>query len=106
MIESVFKTGSTTPPAMLFDAFDYFEKKSPKADELMRALKSAGQLATAVTGCLQAAADEPAGHQPQLQRALLKAAAFGKSFLDLYDASLFVSTCKTFRILIEVIFNH
>eukprot|EP01116_Phalansterium_solitarium_P018834 TRINITY_DN5113_c0_g4_i1.p2 TRINITY_DN5113_c0_g4~~TRINITY_DN5113_c0_g4_i1.p2 ORF type:complete len:859 (+),score=366.88 TRINITY_DN5113_c0_g4_i1:2904-5480(+) len=101
MVESVFKTGSTTPPATLYDALDEFERKSPKADELMRELRATpAMLAAAVSGCLQAAADQPA--DPAVQRTLLKAASFGMLFQEFAEPSAFVSTCRTVRLLNDV----
>ncbi|KAJ3016348.1 hypothetical protein HKX48_004067 [Thoreauomyces humboldtii] len=112
--EAVFKIGSTAPGAVLFDAFEHFEKKSPHADENIRDIRA--QLTEAVDTCLEAA-----GHELHLgrQRALLKvsgdramkfwvrrriliarkAASFGKCFLDSYDAQRFVNMCQTLRVL-------
>eukprot|EP01102_Stenamoeba_stenopodia_P011451 TRINITY_DN351_c0_g1_i4.p1 TRINITY_DN351_c0_g1~~TRINITY_DN351_c0_g1_i4.p1 ORF type:complete len:422 (+),score=90.51 TRINITY_DN351_c0_g1_i4:115-1380(+) len=78
--ESIFKIGSTSPAATLYDAYDNFEKKSPKADENIRSIKN--ELAEAVDECITAAGHEFNGH---LQKSLLKAASFGKCFLDNYD---------------------
>ncbi|KAI9106064.1 Vps16, N-terminal region-domain-containing protein [Phlyctochytrium arcticum] len=93
-MEEVFKIGSTAPGAILFDAFDHFEKKSPRADENIRSIRS--ELTEAVDSCLDAA-----GHEihPTRQRALLRAASFGKCFLDSYNSDRFVKVCEIIRVL-------
>ncbi|KAI8327280.1 Vps16, C-terminal region-domain-containing protein [Choanephora cucurbitarum] len=54
--ENIFKIGSTEPPAMLFDALDHYERKSPKADENIRSVKA--ELVDAVDSCIEAAGFE------------------------------------------------
>jgi hypothetical protein len=92
--EAIFKIGSTAPASMLFDATEHFYRNSPKADELIRAIGT--DLADAVDMCVEAA-----GHERKFgaQRALLRAAAFGKAFVDLYDADKLVKMCKALRVL-------
>ncbi|KAI9248907.1 Vps16, C-terminal region-domain-containing protein [Sporodiniella umbellata] len=97
--EKIFKIGSTEAPAMLYDAYDHYERKSPKADENIRAIKA--ELADAVDSCIEAAGFEP----PFVyQKTLLKAASFGKCFLDSYNASSFVDMAQTIRVLNAVRF--
>jgi len=82
--ESIFSIGSTSPPAMLFDALDLFERRNPKADETIRSIRD---MEFAVEECLKAAAAETDYH---LQSSLLRAAAHGKSYLDSsFDSSKF-----------------
>ncbi|KAH3767787.1 vacuolar protein sorting-associated protein 16 [Pelomyxa schiedti] len=90
----IFQIGSTAPAAMLYDALEHYLKNSPKADENIRSIKA--DLASAVDTCIEAA-----GHEFSLktQRTLLKAAAFGKAFLDFYRPEKFVNMCKTLRVL-------
>ncbi|RHZ79068.1 hypothetical protein Glove_152g21 [Diversispora epigaea] len=95
--EEIFKIGNTVPPAILFDALDHFEKGSPKADENIRIIRPV--LADAVDTCIEAAGHE---FNQYWQRALLKAAAFGKAFLESYNADRFVSMCQTLRVLNSV----
>ncbi|KAG0225975.1 hypothetical protein BGW42_003963 [Actinomortierella wolfii] len=97
--EDIFKIGSTAPAAMLYDALDHFEKKSPKADENIRSIRP--ELGAAVEACIEAAGLE-LNHQ--YQRSLLKAASFGKSFLEVHNADSFVNMCKTLRVLNAVRF--
>ncbi|KAG0320863.1 hypothetical protein BGZ99_004280 [Dissophora globulifera] len=92
--ESIFKIGSTAPAAMLYDALDHFEKKSPKADEIIRSIRL--ELSDAVEACIEAAGYE---NSHQYQHLLLKAASFGKSFLEIHNADSFVEMCKVLRVL-------
>lgn len=92
--EDIFKIGSTSPSAMLYDAYEHYEKKSPKADENIRSIKK--ELSDAVDACIEAAGHE---FDHRLQRQLLKAASFGKCFLDFYYAESFVEMAKALRVL-------
>ncbi|KAL8722973.1 MAG: hypothetical protein Q9225_000666 [Loekoesia sp. 1 TL-2023] len=92
--ERVFKLGSTSPASVLLDAVDQLEKKSPKADENVRLIRS--NLPDAVGTCVQAAGYEFDVHW---QKQLLKAASFGKSILDFYSSDDFVDICEAIRIL-------
>ncbi|PWN47072.1 hypothetical protein IE53DRAFT_336028 [Violaceomyces palustris] len=90
----VFRPGSAHAAAILFDSSEQFTKKSSKADEGVRAIR--GDLASAVDTCLRAAAYE---WDLVWQRKLIRAASFGKSFIDLYDPTPFVKTARTLRVL-------
>ncbi|KAJ3135793.1 hypothetical protein HK100_002286 [Physocladia obscura] len=92
--EDVFKIGSTAPGAILYDAFDNFQKKSPRADENIRNIKS--ELSLAVDTCLEAAAHE---FNSSRQKSLLRAASFGKCFIPEYNADKFTNICETIRVL-------
>lgn len=93
-VEQVFKIGSMEPGAMLFDASKEFEKKSARAEEYIRMIKD--RLSEAVQQCIQAAAGE---HEPAVQRGLLRAASFGKSFLNDMPPQAFVTMCRNLRVL-------
>ena len=90
----IFKLGSTSPASVLFDAVDQLEKNSPKADDNIQLIGN--NLIDAVSSCIEAA-----GHEFSIrwQSQLLKAAAFGKSILDLYDSDEFVSMTENVRLL-------
>ncbi|KAI0828653.1 vacuolar protein sorting-associated protein 16 [Trametes gibbosa] len=96
---SVFRPGSTSPSAILFDAWENFSRRSPKADESIRSIRP--ELAAAVDECIDAAARE---WEPYWQRRLLNAAKFGRSFLDLYDPSDFVHVGQSLKVLNAVRF--
>ncbi|RSH83220.1 uncharacterized protein EHS24_006887 [Apiotrichum porosum] len=91
---AVFQPGSEHPAAVLYDALDHFERKSPKADEAIRSIRP--DLARAVDTCIEAAGRE---WDVTWQRRLLKAAQFGRAFLDLYNPGDFVAMAQTLKVL-------
>ncbi|KAK5137309.1 hypothetical protein LTR08_000279 [Meristemomyces frigidus] len=97
--EDVFRLGSTAPAAVLLDAIDQLEKKSPKADDNIQLIRA--NLDEAVDVCVRAAGLEYSVHW---QKQLLKAASFGKSVLDLYNSDDFVDMTETLRVLNAVRF--
>jgi hypothetical protein len=97
--KDVFQLGSNSPAAVLLDAVDQLDHKSPKADDDIQLIKSS--LDEAVGTCVQAAGLEFDIHW---QKQLLKAASFGKSVLDLYNSDDFVEMCETLRVLNAVRF--
>ncbi|KAG8912790.1 hypothetical protein FRC01_004893, partial [Tulasnella sp. 417] len=90
----VFRPGSMDPAAILFDAYDHFERKSPKANENINSIRP--ELAGAVDTLIEAAGQEI---EPYWQRRLLHAAQFGRAFLDLYDPTDFVNMGQTLKVL-------
>ncbi|KAI0052144.1 vacuolar assembling/sorting protein VPS16 [Auriscalpium vulgare] len=96
---SVFRPGSTSPSAILYDAWDNFSNRSPKADENIRSIRP--ELVVAVDEIIDAAGQE---WEPLWQRRLLNAANFGKAFLDLYNPTDFVNMGKTLKVLNAVRF--
>ncbi|PFH49934.1 hypothetical protein AMATHDRAFT_146515 [Amanita thiersii Skay4041] len=91
---SIFRPGSTSPSAILYDAWESFNQRSPKADESIRSIRL--ELAKAVDECIIAAGQE---WESYWQRQLLNAAKFGRGFLDLYDPTDFVNMGQTLRVL-------
>ncbi|TEB19163.1 vacuolar assembling/sorting protein VPS16 [Coprinellus micaceus] len=96
---SVFKPGSTSASAILYDAWENFTRKSPKADENVRSIRP--DLARAVDECIDAAGRE---WEPYWQRRLLNAAKFGRGFLDFYNPTDFVNMGQTLKVLNAVRF--
>ncbi|KAK4049105.1 Vacuolar protein sorting-associated protein 16 [Microbotryomycetes sp. JL221] len=92
--QDVFRPGSASSAAILFEASELFESRSPRADEFIRNIKK--DLVMAVDTCIQAAGQE---FDVFWQKRLLKAAAFGKTFLDMYNPSSFVEMSLTLRVL-------
>eukprot|EP01133_Synstelium_polycarpum_P016974 gene16974-20199_t len=90
----IFSIGSVTPSSLLYTATEDFMNHSPKADEYIRGIK--GELELAVNTCILAAGFEFSRSE---QSKLLKAASFGKCFVDGYNPELFVHTCKSLRVL-------
>ena len=63
---SIFGPGSIAPSAILYDAWESYNNRSPKADESIRSIKT--ELAKAVDECIEAAGQE---WEPHWQRRLL-----------------------------------
>lgn len=63
---SIFRPGSTSPSAILYDAWESFTQRLPKADESIRSIRP--ELAGAVDECIEAAGQE---WEPYWQRRLL-----------------------------------
>ena len=97
--EDIFRIASTAPSALLFEAYKNFEKKNPKADEMLRSIKKEGRLSKAIDECIEAASFE---FDINRQRKLLNAASYGKSFLDEYNPDFFVETCRKMRVLNDI----
>ncbi|KAK6182738.1 hypothetical protein SNE40_010352 [Patella caerulea] len=95
--EQIFKIGSMEPGAMLYEASKEFSRRSQKADEYIRMIKD--KLDVAVDQCIQAAGHEI---EPSKQKALLRAASFGKCFLTDYRPEAFVDMCQMLRVLNQV----
>jgi WD40 repeat protein len=93
-VESVFRIGSTSPGAVLYDAMELYENRNPKAEECIRSLSK--DLEYAVDTCIEAAADE---FEHDIQKQLMRAASFGKCFLQHYPADKFVEKCRIIRVL-------
>ncbi|XP_043223806.1 vacuolar protein sorting-associated protein 16 homolog [Amphibalanus amphitrite] len=91
---AVFRIGSMDPAAVLVETHREYEKRSHLADEYLRMILT--RLNQAVTSCIEAAGHE---HNPQVQKLLLRAAQYGKSFVSELDPELFVSTCRYLRVL-------
>jgi len=96
-IEDVYKLGSMKPGATLHDASKEFEKKSFRVDAYMKAIKE--HLQEAVNECTKAAGHE---FEPKKQRSLLKAATFGKCFLQDMRPKAFFDMFQTIRVLNNV----
>nr|XP_033800643.1 vacuolar protein sorting-associated protein 16 homolog isoform X1 [Geotrypetes seraphini] len=94
--EEIFKIASMAPGALLLEAQKEYEKASQKADEYLREIKDKGLLSEAVTQCIEAAGYE---QEPEMQKSLLRAASFGKCFIDKFSPDGFVKMCSELRVL-------
>ncbi|KAK9153282.1 hypothetical protein Sjap_000762 [Stephania japonica] len=97
---SIFKIGSTEPAALLYDALDHFDRRSSKADENLRLIRSS--LPEAVEVCIDAAGHE---FDVERQRRLLRAASYGQAFCSHIERDQFQDMCKTLRVL-NVVRNY
>ncbi|NXI90144.1 VPS16 protein, partial [Psophia crepitans] len=92
----IFKIASMAPGALLLEAQKEYEKESQKADEYLREIKDQKLLPEAVSQCIEAASYE---HEPDTQKSLLRAASFGKCFIDKFPPESFVRMCQDLRVL-------
>lgn len=98
--ESIFKIGSNTPAARLYDAQEAFEAGQARADDNLRELSGDPvAMKTAIEQCLHAAAYEV---EYEVQRSLLKAASYGKLVCPSYKADKFVDMCRVLRVLNDI----
>ncbi|KAF8057673.1 VCL1 [Scenedesmus sp. PABB004] len=89
-----YPPGSTAPPAQLLDARDLFDSGSARADRLLRQLGPA--LPQAVEACAAGAGLELVVPR---QRALLRAAVFGRAFAPSVPPGLLRETALKLRVL-------
>ncbi|XP_019464204.1 PREDICTED: protein VACUOLELESS1 [Lupinus angustifolius] len=91
---SIFTIGSTSPAALLYDALDHFDRRSSKADENLRLIRSS--LPEAVEACVDAA-----GHEFDVsrQQTLLRAASYGQAFCSNFQRDRIQEMCKILRVL-------
>ncbi|XP_066488126.1 vacuolar protein sorting-associated protein 16 homolog [Tiliqua scincoides] len=94
--QEIFRIASMAPGALLLEAQKEYEKESQKADEYLREIKDQKLLSEAVRQCIEAASYE---NQPDIQKSLLRAASFGKCFLEKFSPEPFVETCRDLRVL-------
>ncbi|QIW94598.1 hypothetical protein AMS68_000116 [Peltaster fructicola] len=92
--EDIFRPASSTPGAILLDATEQLEERSPRADDNIQMIRN--KLDEAVDACIRAAGHE---YDTPRQKKLLKAASFGKSVLDLYNSDDFVDMTEALRVL-------
>ncbi|KAF3965282.1 hypothetical protein CMV_010512 [Castanea mollissima] len=83
-----------TNTTLLYDALDHFDRRSAKADENLRLIRSS--LPEAVEACVDAA-----GHEFDVsrQRTLLRAASYGQAFCSNFQRDRIQEMCKTLRVL-------
>jgi len=91
---SIFGIGSFTPGALLYDALELFDAQSARANENLRLIGD--KLGEAVEECIEAAGHE---FDISLQRSLLRAASYGRTFLQGYPPNQVADMCKTLRVL-------
>jgi len=97
VVEGIYCVGSMQPGSVLYDAAKEYQRHSEKADEYLQVLIEKNELEKAIEQCIFASTFE---FNPRLQKQLLTAASFGKSFIPKLDLTeLFVNACQYLRIL-------
>ncbi|XP_041994658.1 protein VACUOLELESS1-like [Salvia splendens] len=91
---SIFQIGSTSPPALLYDALEHFDRRSAKAVENLRLIRTS--LPEAVESCIDAAGYE---FDISQQRTLLRAASYGQTFSSHFRRDSIREMCQMLRVL-------
>lgn len=91
---TIFRIGSTSPAALLYDALDHFDRRSAKADENLRLIRPS--LHEAVEACADAA-----GHEFDIsrQQTLLRASSYGQAFCSNFNRERIQEMCRLLRVL-------
>ncbi|KAM9902943.1 hypothetical protein OXX69_008114 [Metschnikowia pulcherrima] len=93
---NVFSVGSTHAAAVLLDCVEQLSHHASKADSNISLLTAEGSLVDAIDGCLHAALEE---FSPDLQKALMKAASFGKVYVENgYNADKYLRVLNTLKV--------
>ncbi|KAF7998790.1 hypothetical protein HF325_006855 [Metschnikowia pulcherrima] len=93
---NVFLVGSTHAAAVLLDCVEQLSHHASKADLNISLLTAEGLLVDAIDGCLHAALEE---FLPDLQKALMKAASFGKVYVENgYNADKYLRVLNTLKV--------
>ncbi|KAG4306374.1 hypothetical protein PORY_000362 [Pneumocystis oryctolagi] len=94
ILKNVYKAEKDSYGYILLKSIEYFDQKSSKANENVQLIKP--HLADAIDECIKAASCE---FDPFWQKKLLRAASFGKSYLNFYNPEEFIEMCEVLRVL-------
>ncbi|KAB0801758.1 hypothetical protein PPYR_03944 [Photinus pyralis] len=97
VVQKIFRINSTEPGSFLLEASKQFQKRSHRADEYICLVKNA--LTKAVAQCIEAAGYE---FDTDVQKMLIRAAQFGKCFVESIDSEDYVRMCRLLRVLNSV----
>ncbi|KAE9535874.1 hypothetical protein AGLY_007775 [Aphis glycines] len=93
-VQEIFRINSTSPSSYLVEASKQFERRNHRANEYIHLVNQ--MLETAVDHCIKAA-----GHEidTSTQKLLMKAAQFGKTFLQNWNPEQYINLCRLLRVL-------
>ncbi|KAG5439417.1 hypothetical protein PCANB_001991 [Pneumocystis canis] len=94
VLRNVYGVGKNSYGAILLESINHFQQKSSEVNENIQSIKP--YLDEAIDECIKAAGYE---FDPFWQKKLLKAASFGKNYLNFYNPEEFIETCETLRVL-------
>ncbi|KAK4881688.1 hypothetical protein RN001_005007 [Aquatica leii] len=97
VVQKIFRINSTEPGSFLLEASKQFQKRSHRADEYICLVKKF--LSKAVEQCIEAAGYE---FDTDIQKMLIRAAQFGKCFVENIDSNEYVKMCRLLRVLNSV----
>ncbi|ALC48042.1 Vps16A [Drosophila busckii] len=93
-VENIFAVNSQEPASYLFEAQNKFEEQSYKSDEYLSMCRADIELA--VKECIEAAAFE---FCPETQKSLMRAACFGKGFIENHNPEEYMNILRILRVL-------
>lgn len=93
-VNNIFAINSQEPSSWLFEAHKKYEEKSHQSDEYLCMIKN--KLPESVDECIEAAGYE---FDTITQKSLIRAAYFGKSFIQSHDPSEYIKICRILRVL-------
>ncbi|XP_026473948.1 vacuolar protein sorting-associated protein 16 homolog [Ctenocephalides felis] len=94
VVQQIFRINSTDPGSYLLEASKQFQRRNHRADEYITLVKD--QLPKAVAQCLEAAVLE---FDTSTQKMLIRAAYFGKGFINGHSPKSYVEMCRILRVL-------
>ncbi|KAF5305511.1 hypothetical protein FQA39_LY01602 [Lamprigera yunnana] len=97
VVQKIFRINSTEPGSFLLEASKQFQKRSHRADEYICLVKDV--LTKAVEQCIEAAGYE---FDADIQKMLIRAAQFGKCFVENINSDEYVKMCRLLRVLNSV----
>ncbi|XP_050539842.1 vacuolar protein sorting-associated protein 16 homolog isoform X2 [Daktulosphaira vitifoliae] len=93
-VQEIFRINSTSPSSYLVEASKQFQKRNHRANEYIHLVSN--MLETAVNNCIEAASYEM---DVSTQKVLIKAAQFGKTFLQNWNPERYLYMCRLLRVL-------
>jgi len=81
---------------LLIDAYKFYSREDARAHDALSIIMKRGEMAEAVTGCLDQGSQE---EEPQKQQLYMNAACFGKKFAPDIAIEQYQSTCRRLRVM-------
>ncbi|XP_046392085.1 vacuolar protein sorting-associated protein 16 homolog [Ischnura elegans] len=94
VVQGIFRINSTAPGSYLLEASKQYRKRSHRADQYILLVKP--HLEDAVHQCIEAAGYE---YEVDNQKMLIRAAQYGKDFVQRICSDEYVKMCRTLRVL-------
>ncbi|XP_071444220.1 vacuolar protein sorting-associated protein 16 homolog [Hetaerina americana] len=94
VVQGIFRINSTEPGSYLLEASKQYRKRSHRADQYILLVKP--HLEDAVHQCIEAAGYE---YEVDNQKMLIRAAQYGKDFVQEICSDEYVKMCRTLRVL-------
>jgi hypothetical protein len=93
-VSSIFGINISEPSSFLFEAHRKFREKSHQSDEYLCLILD--RIENAMAECIEAAGYE---FDPDTQKSLIRAAQFGKGFIQAHNPEEYIQMCRKLRVL-------